>query len=318
MAIQNARNVAAHLILGILLESKHPVSKIRLMKLLFLLHRETPLGKSTTFYEFLPYKYGPYSFSVSRDLDKWMSEGMIVGEVLDVATGRKSAAADSYRDMVPLALRQELRGLVTKHQFQSDDQLINDVYARYPRYTVLSERIQPRPKRTFAKPAIYTIGYEGHSIDGFFRTLIEERMARLIDVRRVPLSRKPGFSKKMLALRCSKIGVEYVHFPEVGIASDQRQNLSDFASYQRLLDRYEKTLPKKESVIAQIALLSQEKPSALMCFEADVRCCHRSRLASCLTVITGLPLRHLKIAADGECDGEKESSHHGQNLSLAL
>ena len=61
----------------------------------------------------------------------------------------------------------------------------------------------------------------------------------LCDVRRNPVSRKPGFSRKALASSCDAIGIRYVHMPELGIASDKRRTLSTEADYDALFAEYE-------------------------------------------------------------------------------
>ncbi len=47
-----------------------------------------------------------------------------------------------------------------------------------------------------AVPALlYTLGYEGLSLAEFFDRLAQAGVSRLVDVRELPLSRRPGFSK---------------------------------------------------------------------------------------------------------------------------
>ncbi|HUQ72751.1 MAG TPA: DUF488 domain-containing protein [Planctomycetaceae bacterium] len=138
------------------------------------------------------------------------------------------------------------------------------------------------------------MGYEGKSIDGFFNGLLESRIAAIVDVRANPVSRKYGFAKRSMSEIAKKLGVEYHHLPELGIASSERADLSDFDSYQRLLDRYEhRMLPGRPEAIKASIDLIREKPSALLCMEKDVRCCHRGRLAAAVAVDLGWPINHL-------------------------
>lgn len=62
---------------------------------------------------------------------------------------------------------------------------------------------------------LFTIGYEGSSLDGYLNRLIKNNVRTLIDLRRNPLSRKYGFSKKTLAETVKKLGIDYVHIPEL-------------------------------------------------------------------------------------------------------
>ena len=63
---------------------------------------------------------------------------------------------------------------------------------------------------------IYTIGYEGLNIDSFMSLLRENGVETVVDIRELPLSRKPGFSKKVLASTLSASGFEYTHISDLG------------------------------------------------------------------------------------------------------
>src|SRR5689334_2525113 len=63
---------------------------------------------------------------------------------------------------------------------------------------------------------LLTIGYEGSTIGAVLDTLIEARVRLLIDVRALPQSRKPGFSKRQLAAELEERGVRYVHLQGLG------------------------------------------------------------------------------------------------------
>lgn len=86
----------------------------------------------------------------------------------------------------------------------------------------------------------------------------------------------------------------YEHFPRLGIPSNERVTLDSFASYQRLLDRYEhQILPGQAGPISELCELVRHQPTVLLCVEHDVRCCHRSRLAKAVAMKTGLPVTHV-------------------------
>ncbi|WP_375627098.1 DUF488 family protein [Bartonella sp. MU37NMGALS] len=71
----------------------------------------------------------------------------------------------------------------------------------------------------------FTIGYEGKSLENYLKSLIENNIKTLCDVRKNPISRKHGFSKRQLEKAVSNIDIEYMHMPELGIASEKRRNL---------------------------------------------------------------------------------------------
>jgi len=269
------------------------------MKLLFLVRQEGALGHHRAFYDFLPYKYGPYSFTVDRDLRSLMDDGLVKGKSLGIHENSAEIALSAYLTLPP-PLRHLIGKTVRRFYCRSDNQLVEFVYSRYPNHTILSELAAHRPSRAVAETAVYTLGYEGLSIDAFLHLLIRHGLSRVVDVRMNAVSRRFGFTKRRLTDLCQRIETEYVHSPKLGIPSNDRKNLSSFESYQRLFETYEKTiLPREAGVIGQVARLMQEKPSVLICYEADVRYCHRGRLASVLASKTGLPVVHLG-AANGE------------------
>jgi uncharacterized protein (DUF488 family) len=129
--------------------------------------------------------------------------------------------------------------------------------------------------------ALFTIGYEGDSVDGYLERLIRHGVKMLCDVRRNPLSRKTGFSKGQLESYCSKVGIEYRHLPELGIPGHRRQELNTMADYKALFAVYRKEdLPQARPAIQELgALLGQYGRIALTCFEKEHQCCHRHCVA---------------------------------------
>lgn len=126
---------------------------------------------------------------------------------------------------------------------------------------------------------INAIGYEGVSIDRFVTRLIAAHIELVVDVRANPISRKPGFSKSALQSRLALAGIRYVHFPILGIPSAIRKRFDDI---DELLDYYDEhilTQPAVQDAAAEVAQLCREQNATILCFEADPRKCHRSRLA---------------------------------------
>jgi len=140
----------------------------------------------------------------------------------------------------------------------------------------------------------YTAGYEGKSVDAFLNELLERGIEMVIDIRANSVSRKHGFAGSQFSRLCKKLGFAYRHIPTLGISSSARKNLSDFNSYQRLLNRYEKEmLPRRSAEVEDVCYLMQRQPSVLFCVEKDVMCCHRSRLARAVAQATDLKVVHL-------------------------
>jgi uncharacterized protein (DUF488 family) len=126
---------------------------------------------------------------------------------------------------------------------------------------------------------IFTIGYEGATQAELVAALRQAGVERVIDVRAVPNSRRPGFSKHILAAGLAEAGIGYVHLKALGTPADGRAAAR--AGKQALLERiYAAQLDTPEAGLeaARMIALAQEKPSALLCYERDPAQCHRTLL----------------------------------------
>ncbi len=151
--------------------------------------------------------------------------------------------------------------------------------------------------REDAALSLFTIGYQGHSIDSFLRCLIENNVNTVVDVRRNAFSMKRDFSRRALQGYLARSGVDYIHIPELGIDGAQRRDLTDRDSYRSLLERYEReALPALHAQVSRVAEIAVERRRvALMCFEADHECCHRSAVGRAVAALNGvLPIVQLR------------------------
>lgn len=126
---------------------------------------------------------------------------------------------------------------------------------------------------------IFTIGYEGATMAEFLAALGNAGIERLIDIRALPLSRRPGFSKNPLRAALGEAGIDYVHLKPLGTppAGREAARLGRHAELEAIYaDQLE--LPEAIAAAAQMLDLAEEKPSALLCFERDPGACHRSLL----------------------------------------
>lgn len=126
---------------------------------------------------------------------------------------------------------------------------------------------------------IFTIGYEGATQGEFIARLQEAGVKLLADVRAVPLSRRPGFSKNILAAGLREAGIDYVGLKALGTPPEGREaaRKHDLA---RLRHIYMGQLELPEAMVqaAQLLDMAAEQPTALLCFEREPACCHRSLL----------------------------------------
>ena len=268
--------------------------KIRLHKLLLLYMAK----RGEAAYHFVPYRYGAFSFQANADLVALTTRGLMANhekewELLDT---EDHAAALKPNDRALLQMVLEQYGELGR------DALVRETYIRFP-YTALrsamAERLLNTEQRsavahalpTDAPEGLYTIGYEGLDLDAFLNKLIKARVAVLCDVRRNAYSMKYGFSKKQLQHACEGVGIQYEHLPELGIASDERQELNTQADRDALFARYAKrTLSTTQEAQEHIAqLVAEQGRVAIMCFEHEQQCCHRGTLAQ---AVVQLPAFH--------------------------
>jgi len=126
---------------------------------------------------------------------------------------------------------------------------------------------------------IYTIGYEATTMADFLAALTRAGVRRVIDVRALPLSRRPGFSKSSLAAALKEAGMDYVHLKALGTPKRGRDaaKKGDVATLEAVYDD-QLALPEAQAAAAIMLSLAAEKPSALLCYERDPKHCHRTLL----------------------------------------
>ena len=129
------------------------------------------------------------------------------------------------------------------------------------------------------KLRIFTIGYEGATVAEFLAALRQADVRRVIDVRALPLSRRPGFSKSSLRAALDEAGIEYVHLKALGTPAEGRAaaRAGRHADLERI---YAGQLELPEAMVqaAQMLELARDNPSALLCMEREPAHCHRTLL----------------------------------------
>lgn len=130
---------------------------------------------------------------------------------------------------------------------------------------------------------IWTIGYEQTTQDAVIGALQEAGVDLLADIRALPLSRRPGFSKSSLAAAMQAGGIEYRHFRALGTPAEGRAaaRRNDHAALENI---YSGQLELPESLAAQAELrdLAEHRRVALLCYEREPAGCHRSLLIRAL------------------------------------
>lgn len=257
------------------LAEKGNSSKFMLVKTLFLLAIEENMGQLIKFYNFFPYKFGPFSNVCYTDLSILEREGYLLENENQLALTIKGMEAIKGT-ILPVSLK--IKRVISK--FNSDREIREYVYKNYQDYTIKSEII-PHVKTQNISTGIFTIGYEGKDIDSFLNTLIKNEINLLIDVRKNPFSMNFSFTKGKLSNYLEKTDIEYIHIPELGIDGELRENLFTIKDYQNLFKQYEATtLLQQNEQVLRIIKLSEKHRVALMCFEANKNICHRGIIAN--------------------------------------
>ncbi|MBN2377604.1 MAG: DUF488 domain-containing protein [Sedimentisphaerales bacterium] len=292
--------VRQKILLSLLQNANKPVDRIVLVKWAFLLSREPDLTGFCAFYDFVPYKYGPFSFGLYHEMLSLEKDGY----VLSVNQNRCWFVNPNFIpeikseiDSINPLLLNLIENILYPARKLSKNDLIKYIYQHFPWYASRSKLYSPKvtfPKIKSAPIAIYTMGYEGRSTDGFLNNVLQHGIKTIVDVRSNPLSRKYGLSKNALSKNSGNLGIEYKHIPELGIPSERRKNLLNIDDYKKLFNWYEKEIPQKQpqalNILGDIMRIA---PTVLICYEKDAEYCHRGRLASLMAQRINLPIKHL-------------------------
>src|SRR6267143_1365304 len=253
------------------------LSSTDLEKLLFAYCRE----RGVNYYDFFPYRFGCFSFLSYQDKRVLTRQGYLSDEDAFVLKSHKSAFADLQH-----ADKHFLREFVSRTESLRGEALVRDVYLKYPYYACRSEiknRILSVAEQAVVDSystreenvCLFTLGYEGLTIDAYIDKLIRHAISIVIDVRRNPVSMKYGFSKIRFQSYLERAGLAYEHIPALGVASSQRKHLETAEDYHSLFEEYAKTLLRSEKELVRVyQILNTYRRAALTCFESVATSCH--------------------------------------------
>ncbi len=113
---------------------------------------------------------------------------------------------------------------------------------------------------------IYTLGYEGKTLEEFIKLLLDKGINHLVDVRSIPRSRREDFNDDKLKDTLFGKSIMYVHIPALGgMLEDDYPMAMDRESWR---DAYH-----------ELKELAAKGPTAMMCLEKDPTRCHRRHIA---------------------------------------
>ena len=279
------------------------LSKMELQKLIFLVQREQKLQ----FYDFVPLHFGCYSFQAQADIDRLESLGWL--KTKDQGIKLLDNPKSPFSTLVHNSIGQSTGVLIERYR---GDRLVAYAYEQEPYYAINSEMTQQlldkklltkdsykrisdkKSSLKSSRKVIYTIGYEGLSIEAYMNILIKNDVKVLCDLRRNAFSHKFGFSKNRLQRCLDELKIEYVHIPQLGVASTQRKDLNSDKDYADLFEDYSSELPHHQHELQKLEdLYNQHHRIALTCFELSPQRCHRSRVSDYLNKTYGIEVCHL-------------------------
>jgi uncharacterized protein (DUF488 family) len=140
---------------------------------------------------------------------------------------------------------------------------------------------------------VFTIGYEGRSLENFLNDLRMQGVDLLVDVREAPISRKPGFSKSAIADALQNAGIEYRHIRALGCPKPIRDAYKQDGDWARYTRAFMKHLDEQQAAAANLAEVCEQQATALLCYEADFTRCHRTYVARAVAGTTGATILHI-------------------------
>jgi hypothetical protein len=268
------------LLLSMLSELSKPVTTNRLHLLVALLS----VNEANPSWYFIPTDRGPFSVDLLHDLRAFEKAKFVQidegGVSVDQAVGEKEL---SSLDTENLEL---LYKTIDSYAAMQDDLLLDHALLSRPFWGIRTKRKgaeiqQIRQQVSSAIRGLYTLGYEGLSIDSFINLLLMVDVQQVIDVREFAFSRRSEYAKKNLDEALSLAGITYTGVPEVGIPTKARKEILEDKSKEELLAYYEsEILPDTGPYADEVARLVRKHNIALICHEEDPGQCHRSLFAA--------------------------------------
>lgn len=225
-------------------------------------------------------------------LELTSNDSMSLQEILD-STGKtkKSTMRILNKLKSTNAIEQLLEGRYRILDWKAYDYVLRKLPEEKPlKLTDFAEENSALTKCRF--PA-FTVGYEGQNPDEFIKSLSNEGIGVLVDVRKDAYSKQDkSYCEDTLSRITSEAQIRYIHMPELGVDYNLREELKSTHDYETYFKRYSEYLNKNPDLPTFLAKLSENNVICLMCYEKDFRRCHRSILANKLEEL-GVTFRHM-------------------------
>lgn len=143
------------------------------------------------------------------------------------------------------------------------------------------------------QPPLFTLGYEGLTIEAFIVRLQDAQVTTVVDVRELPLSRKKGFSKTAFCAALSAHSIAYLHMHALGCPKLIRNQYKVDGNWQTYTREFLKYIGTQDTSLRELVKIAQATPACLVCFEADYATCHRAYVACAARQLGGPAVTHL-------------------------
>ena len=160
-----------------------PVGSTDFQKLLFLYTRE---GEPTPSYDFVPYRFGCFSFTSYADKRRLVEQELIEdGETWKLTDKGRRIARSGEKSPLPMAR------FAKQYKNLRGNALVADVYQRYPYFATRSEIVEKvfpkkedRARVEAARPAkqtpgLVTLGYESKTLEAYLNQLLQDGVTLL-------------------------------------------------------------------------------------------------------------------------------------------
>ena len=151
-------------------------------------------------------------------------------------------------------------------------------------------------------PTVFTVGYERATPASLLAALRAAGVKRVVDVRALANSRRPGFSKRALSAALEEAGIGYQHLPALGTPPEGREAVrAGRPDDMRRIFARRLAGTEAQAALAVLAADARREPVCLLCLEADPRNCHRTLVAEAVAALDGAAVAHLHT---GEPDAD--------------
>jgi uncharacterized protein (DUF488 family) len=133
---------------------------------------------------------------------------------------------------------------------------------------------------------VFTVGYERATPPALLAALRGAGVRRVVDVRALANSRRPGFAKRALAAALEQAGIGYLHLPALGTPPEGREAVrAGRPEEMRRIFAHRLAGAEAQAALADLADQAAREPVCLLCLEADPQHCHRTLVAEAVAAL---------------------------------